>query len=304
MPLVSAVITTFNRKFFLEQAINSVLSQSFSDYELIVLYNDSTDGTEEFLKKLNHNNKIKYLKHQNINISQQRNLAVSLARGKYIAFLDDDDIWLKDKLENQVSTFNKSDKSVALVYSGFCFYDDQGKVWGHSKPSKKNNYFMDLLWEKSHFSGSASNPMLRLSAVKSSGLYDEKIRCGEDWELYVRLARRFNIEIDANISVKIRQHSGPRLGQNILAALHMERRAYFKNYNFMSNELKSRYLQKIGGKYIRLGFLNKGRRIILASINSNRLNWASYFQLFLTFLPFNLYIFFHSKYITVKKMFM
>jgi len=303
MPLVSVVITTFNRKFFLEQAINSVLNQSFNDYELIVLDNDSTDGTEEFLKKLNHK-KIKYLKHQNINISQQRNLAISLALGKYIAFLDDDDIWLKDKLKNQISIFNKSDKSVALVYSGFCFYDDHGKIWGHSKPRRKSNYFMHLLWEKSHFCGSASNPMLRVSAIKDSGLYDEKIRCGEDWELYVRLAKKYNIKTHANVSVKIRQHSGPRLGQNIKAALHMERRTYFKNYNLMSKELKSRYLQKIGGKYIRLGFLNKGRKLIRASINSNRLNWVSYLQLFLTFLPFNLYIFFHAKYINAKKLFM
>ena len=303
MPLVSAVITTFNRKFFLEQAIKSVLDQSFKDYELIVLDNDSTDGTDELLEKLNHR-KIKYLKHQDINISQQRNLAVSLAKGKYIAFLDDDDIWLKDKLKNQVSIFNKSDKSVALVYSGFCFYDDHGKVWGHSKPRRKSNYFMHLLWEKSHFCGSASNPMLKISAIKESGFYDEKISCGEDWELYVRISKKFNINIDKNISLKIRQHSGPRLGQNIYSALCMEKKVYLKNKYILSNNLKARFLQKIGGKYIRLSFSKKGRKFILASIHCNHFNLITYMQLFLSYLPLNFYKSCHSRYVNLKKLIM
>lgn len=163
---------------------------------------------------------------------------------------------------------------------------------------------MHLLWEKSHFCGSASNPMLKISAVKESGFYDEKISCGEDWELYVRISKKFNINVDKNISLKIRQHKGPRLGQNIYSALSMEKKVYLKYKYVLPNNLKARFLQKIGGKYIRLSLNNKGRKFILASIHYNNFNLITYMQLFLSYLPLNLYKSCHAWYIKLKKLIM
>lgn len=275
-PEISVIITTFNRKKYLKKAIYSVLKQGFKNFELIILDNNSIDGTDLVIKSIK-DERVRYLKHKNITISEQRNLGLSMARANYISFLDDDDFWFPNKLESQLAVFKKSKKDVCLVYSGFYFYNDQGKEWGKHIPINKEKVFYDLLWESSPFSGSASNPMLNKKIVKKFA-YNEKVVCGEDWELYVRLAENYSIAIDKNICLKIRQHSGPRLGQNIFGALKLERMIYFRYKNKIEDKLKSRYLQKIAGKYIRLNKVIKGRKILQLASKYNPLSLSIYFQ--------------------------
>ncbi len=296
MPRITVIITTFNRQKYLGSAIDSVLVQSFTDFELIILDNDSKDGTDAIVCGYT-DARIRYTKHQPMGIAAQRNLGLNLSQGEFISFLDDDDIWLPSKLNLQYKKFLCSDESVGLVYGGFVFYDDSGHEWGTHKPKLTGQVLEDLLWARDPFSGSASNPMLRKAAVLSLGGYDEKILVGEDWELYLRLAERNHIEAVPETVLKIRQHTGPRLGQRVDAALRTERHVYVRFGRGMSCDLKSRYLQKIGGKYIRLGNKHRGRKYLRLAIRVYRTNAYAYVQLLLSMFNKKTYQYFHRLYI-------
>ena len=109
--LISVIIPTFNRKDFIWAAINSVLIQTYINYEIIVVDDGSTDNTSEIIRNYK-DNKLKYFKIPHSGISAKvRNYGISQAEGKYIAFLDSDDIWMPKKLEKQIS--------IGIANSGF-----------------------------------------------------------------------------------------------------------------------------------------------------------------------------------------
>ena len=118
MPLVSVVIVTFNRADFLRTAIQSVLSQTFQDFEIVVVDDASQDHTCKVVHDF-HEKKIRYIKHDvNKGIAAVRNTGLLNSKGKYIGFLDDDDEWLPQKLQLQVDLLERRPTKVGLVYSG------------------------------------------------------------------------------------------------------------------------------------------------------------------------------------------
>ncbi len=109
-PTVSVIIPTYNRANLVSRAIKSVLNQTYQDFEIIVVDDCSEDNTEEIVKSFN-DSRIRYIKHKkNKGGSAARNTGIKRARGKYIAFLDDDDEWLPSKLEKQIMLFEKLSK--------------------------------------------------------------------------------------------------------------------------------------------------------------------------------------------------
>src|SRR3990172_12856550 len=100
--LVSVIILTWNRAALLKEAVDSVLRQTYEHFELTIVDNESTDNTSEYVRGLG-DNRVKYLSHPNQGIlSVNRNFGIRRARGDYIAFCDDDDLWLPDKLKTQM----------------------------------------------------------------------------------------------------------------------------------------------------------------------------------------------------------
>lgn len=295
MSLVTAIITTFNRVKFLASAIDSVLAQSLDDYELLVLDNDSSDETPELVSKY-ADTRIRYVRHANVGISEQRNLGVKLAKSEFLAFLDDDDIWLPRKLESELEVFRTLGEDVAMVYGGFVFYNDAGAEWGKHIPHLRGFILEPLLWANDPFTGSASNPMLRKAAAVNVGSYDPRVRVGEDWELYLRLAERYRVEYTTELVLKIRQHSGARLGDKVDAALATERHVYVRYLRSMSNPLRSRYLRTMGGKCIRLGRSARGRKFLALAIVLNPRNVYAYIQFLLSFFSPASYRQFHRLY--------
>jgi hypothetical protein len=128
------------------------------------------------------------------------------------------------------------------------------------------------------------------------GGYDEKITVGEDWELYVRLSRQFEVECIAEPVLKIRQHSGPRLGDRVDAALRTERHTYVAFGQSMSKELKAKYLRKMGGKYVRVGAPSRGRRYLCHAIRLDPFCLMGYWQIVSSFLGTRAYKKIHATY--------
>jgi len=283
VPAASAIITTFNRERFLGGAIESVLSQTFRDFELLVLDNASSDGTAAVVRRRT-GSQIRYIRHAPLTIAAARNLGVREARGEFVAFLDDDDEWLPRKLEQQVAVFRRGTESLGLVYGGFTRIDERGAEAGTHHPTLRGRILTELLWQRDAFTGSASNPMMRAAALATLGGFNETLVTSEDWELYLRLAERFEVEYVPEVVVRIRTHRGRRLGDRIDEARKVEELVLSRFGPQMNARLRSLYLRKIGGKLCRTGAVPEGRARIRQAIGADPLNPLAYAQYGLSFL--------------------
>ncbi|HUC01313.1 MAG TPA: glycosyltransferase [Candidatus Paceibacterota bacterium] len=293
---VSGIITTFNRKGFAEKALQSVLAQTYKDFELIVLDNSSTDGTEEMVKGYS-DPRIVYVKHPQLGIAAARNLGVKTAKGEFVGFLDDDDEWLPKKLELQMALFERSSKDVALVYGGFNRVRD-GKIYETFTPRLRGKVFEDYFCKSDPLTGSASNPLIRRSAFDVSGLYDERLKTSEDWEFYLRLARDFEFDFVPEPILNIRSHAGPRLGDKLEEAAGVELMVCEEFKDFLASHpvCHSYYLQKIGGKYCRVGKPDEGRKYLKEAIGVSPSNTVAKIQYRLSFFGSSVYRWFHRMY--------
>ena len=130
MVKVSIIIPTYNRGHIIKKALHSIYSQTFEDYEILVVDGGSTDNTEKIIKEeCIRNSRIKYIKHKiNRGISVARNTGILNSEGEYIVFLDSDDSWLPTKLEDQIQAIQRSSDTIGLIYTGFLIRDRNKKV--------------------------------------------------------------------------------------------------------------------------------------------------------------------------------
>ena len=186
-PLVSVVIPAYNAAAYLPATLDSVLAQTFSNYEIIVI-NDGSPDTPELEKVLQpYFGKIRYIKQENRGPSSARNTGIQATRGQYVAFLDSDDIWLPKHLANQMAMF-ASDPSLGLVYAnGVQIRDDRpvGVSFDRTPQSLPVN-FDSLLREQSTVN--TSSAVVSREALAEAGMFDEQFRRCEDYDLWLRLA--------------------------------------------------------------------------------------------------------------------
>ena len=185
MPFFSVIIPTFNRSTKVKVAIESVLNQSFRDFELIVVNNGSTDNTYEILRK--YNGKISVLNY-NINqgVSGARNYGIQNAKGKYIALLDDDDSWLKNKLQESVDFIN--DNPQIKIHQSEEIWIRNGKRINQKKRHKMKSG--DIFKESLELCLiSPSSVVINKDIFKKYGNFDEKLQACEDYDLWLRITK-------------------------------------------------------------------------------------------------------------------
>lgn len=139
-PLVSIVTPLFNSVHFIQEAVDSVKAQTISDWELIIVNDGSNDGSGRQVEKLsNGNGKIQIIhKEKNTGPAHSRNVGIAEANGRYIAFLDSDDIWLPEKLEKQIQFMHEKD--LAFSYSSYYLMDDNSQIFGKFQVPASLNY--------------------------------------------------------------------------------------------------------------------------------------------------------------------
>jgi len=198
--VVSVVLTTYNRAELLPRAINSVLIQSFCDFELIVVDDHSQDGTAEICEAFT-DKRIRYVQHtENRGLGAARNTGISLAGGEFIAFLDDDDEWLPSKLEKQVIHFRTVPQSVALVYCWMDCYEGERVVY-ERHPDLRGNIFRKML-ERQPL-GNGSTWLVRRWAVEEVGGFDETLCRGIDGDFARRLSLQYEVDFLPEVLVKV-----------------------------------------------------------------------------------------------------
>ena len=193
-PTVSVIIPTYNRAHLLRRAIRSVLGQTYTDFELIVVDDASTDNTADVLKNIK-DPRTRYIRHKtNKGGSAARNTGIKAAQGKFIAFQDSDDEWLLEKLEKQISIFNIVSDEVDVVYCGFLRWDGKSAVYIPSSKiiAREGDISSHIL--HGNFIGTPTL-LVRRRCFEKAGLFDEQLPRFQDWELIIRLAKicRFHL---------------------------------------------------------------------------------------------------------------
>jgi len=187
MPKVSVIIPTYNRADFICDAIDSVLAQTYKDYEIIVVDDGSTDNTKEVLKK--YDGKIRYFYKENMGVSAARNKGIKEAKGEYIAFLDSDDIWLTNNLETLINAIITS--GVFVVTSTVKTIDVHGNILGIKPLLRKGFSIEDKFYNMSYIP--PSSVLLRREVFDKAGLFDEAIKAAEDIDMWIRVSANFKV---------------------------------------------------------------------------------------------------------------
>ena len=189
MPLISVVIPVFNGEKTIKETIDSVLKQTFTDFELIVINDGSQDLTVEVVEKI-QDSRIQVYSYQNAGLAASRNRGIDRSTGEYIAFIDADDMWTPDKLEAQFNAL-KSHPEAAVAYSWTDYIDEYSQFLGKGGHITVNgNIYPHLLLTDLLENG--SNPLIRKQAFIEVGNFDESLRAAEDWDMLLRLAIRYH----------------------------------------------------------------------------------------------------------------
>jgi len=201
---ISAVITAYNSEAFVAQAISSVLEQTYPVDEIVVVDDGSTDQTRTIIESFARQG-VRYIYQENHGPGAARNTGIRATSGEIIAFLDADDVWLKDKTKRQ-HVYLSEHPEVALV-SGFAWWwdviDDERFISGEV-PKSIAALRQDILVQNKI--GNPSRVMLRRSALGDVGVFNESIRWGQDWDLWIRIITRYDAAILPEPVIEYRWH--------------------------------------------------------------------------------------------------
>jgi glycosyltransferase involved in cell wall biosynthesis len=206
-PLVTILLPVYNGEPYLEAALDSALSQTYRNLEVIVVDDGSVDRTRELVKaRAAKDPRVRLIAQQNRGVAAARNRAIGAARGEFIAPLDADDIWHPAKIERQVRRMIESGSNTGLVYCWWVWIDEDNTVIDQSPQWRIEGRTADALLQVNYV-GCASIPLFRRRVVQELGGYDETMLDGcEDWDLSVRVAERAQVAVVPATLVAYRRH--------------------------------------------------------------------------------------------------
>lgn len=191
-PSVSVILPTYNRGKTIKRSIESVLRQTFKDFELIIVYDRSTDETCEILKTYGACGQVRLVSQLRHGCSVARNIGVQVSRGRYVAFQDSDDEWMPDKLERAIKTLESCGPEVGVFYSDMLRVEPNGSSYHFHSPDVRKGVLIndETLDYQVHCIGIQS-AVIRRECFDRAGLFDEALPRLIDLELFIRLSDQF-----------------------------------------------------------------------------------------------------------------
>jgi glycosyltransferase involved in cell wall biosynthesis len=248
MPFFSIILPTYNRAHFLPKAIESVLKQTFTDWELIIVDDGSTDNSREVVNSFT-DQRIRYIYQENQERSAARNNGIERANGEYICFLDSDDYYLENKLTNLFSSIQLANVSPAIWYDGLRIETESG-IDDLPFPQRKNLSIFDFIISSTIF----SHQICGSREIFEKYHFNPTIRIGEDMELWMRIANEFPfIPLDNSFETVIVEHDN--------------RSVNLKKYNSAREQLDT--LKSIFSKQPGLKVSSKLRKQVLSNCHFN-----------------------------------
>ena len=191
-PPVSVVIPTYNSADTIAGAIESVLAQTYSDFEILVIDDGSTDHTEDVVRQFG--DRVRYFKQENQGVSAARNSGIEKSVGKYIAFLDSDDLWCPEKLAEEIPLLD-AHPELGLVYCDWTVVSDETVLQSsyHEELRPARGYIFSELVQRGFIL--TSGVVVRRECLDDVGHFDKSLKVAEDYELWLRISYRWKVEL-------------------------------------------------------------------------------------------------------------
>lgn len=186
MPKVSVVIPAYNAMRYLPETVESVFKQTFSDFEVLIINDGSSDNIVHWTSGLS-DSRVRLISQENRGLSEARNTGIAHAQGEYIAFLDADDLWEPTKLEKQVRCLDDN-PAVGLVHTWLVLVDEQSKSTGRVMKYNAQGYVWNQVAEKNVIA--CPSVMVRHCCF-DVGVFNRNLRSLEDWDMWIRIASRY-----------------------------------------------------------------------------------------------------------------
>jgi len=276
---VSVIIPTYNRAQKLKNAIKTVLNQTYPYFELIIIDDNSSDETDEVVQSFN-DERIRYIKNdENLGQVRARNKGIELSNYDFIAFLDDDDEWLPNKLKMQVKSLNSLSEEYCGVFTGI-YVIENGKIIDTKVPQVEGDVFRDLLTSKGCSIGNITF-MLKRDALEKVGGFSSDLPAREDFELSLKLAKKYKFGIIKKPLVKVNFDSKDRVTTDYSKILTATERIYAKYKETIKKDKKiyAKFMYKLA---------------ILELLNNNKNDSIKYLEKAIKTYPINI------KYLSVR----
>ena len=236
---VSVIMPTYNNSGFIGDAIESVLVQSYPHFELIVVDDCSTDNTEEVLASIKDKRVKVYKLSENFGLpSKVRNYGINCSKGHFIAFLDSDDQWHSTKLEKQMAYMARAPE-LAMIYTGGEWITREGISFKRVLPRYKSGRILTNQLIKYEINN--QGVLAKKQALEEFGLFDESIKIGEDYNLYMKILHKYKVGVISDSLFSYRKYSDSISGKN--------------KYDTKGLEVTLKYLRAEGVPWIKLIFL-------------------------------------------------
>ena len=260
-PKVSVIIPTHNRAEMVQRAIQSVLAQTWQGtMEIIVVSDGSTDNTENVVNSFN-DPRIRFFKHEKSRgASAARNTGLRASRGKYIAFLDDDDEWTSEKLEVQMPVIENSDTKVGLVYAWMEYFRD-GKSDHVHAPELRGDVLVEML--DTQAIGGCPTIIIKREVIDTIGYFDESLPRGNDGDYWRRISKHYHVDYVPKILASIHIGHDDRISINSRRNLEAEIFAFERRLRIFENafakypDRKTSVLCRIVSACLKTGHLAK-----------------------------------------------
>lgn len=288
MSQVSVVIPTYNAENFLERTIESVIHQTYSDWELLIVDDKSTDKTRDIIKRYeNYDSRIRgiFLDKNSGGPAYPKNIGVKNSNGRYIAFLDHDDVWLPEKLAKQVLLLEHTPNRCTVLVTGDFYIQSVGcKHLVHI--SEKSINLLECVMNYNYIH-TCSSILCKRELFDYVGFFDEALQQGDDWDFYIRILAGGHHMESVNVPVCVwTTQKG-----SISGTLSYTRRAVELQYILAKHKgiflkhphIYSAKLRNVGTLCVLAQDYVKGRRYFVLSICSNPISVRSYVLLGMTF---------------------
>lgn len=289
MPKISIIIPTYNSEKFIDKTIQSVINQTYKDWELIIVDDFSKDRTREILKEWQKKDErihLIFLDKNSGGPALPKNIGIENAKGKYVAFLDHDDKWLQEKLEKQYKLFEQSkNEKLGLVYCFINIVDDNKKTLLKHNKNYKGNVIKEMV--NSNFIVTSSCVITKLDIFKQIGLFDTRFKIPDDWDMWIRIVEagyEFDFVSDYLINYVIHEKNSSLESKkldkkNDFLLMYNKHEKYFNQYS----------LKATGDYYYKIGKNKIARKWYTKYIFSNSGNLENKIKAFtfiiLTFFP-------------------
>ncbi len=295
MPKVSVIIPTYNYGKYIDKAIDSVLAQTYQNFEIIVVDDGSTDNTEEIVLGRYKDN-VRYFYQENRGAPAARNSGTKRVRGRYLVFLDADDFLHHEYLQKMVAGLNSS-KEAGWIYCRWQYVDTKGNIQESAfsntpfayRKKLRGNIFMEML------SGSlicCCAVLIKSECVEEVGGFDERLTAFQDYDLWLRIARRYEVEYIDDVLAFVTLHEGsistkgkPYPSRSIINSKIEENYSdYIVRLGVKWRKIKAAEYYYLGNKMLKNGGIDDAMKFFKYSIRQYPLQKRIYFEILLGFL--------------------